>query len=42
MTIFSYRKLSETRKIRKIIRGREKEVMAEAEFLEQYLKDILY
>ncbi len=42
MSISSYRKMSETRRIRKIIHSREKEVMAEAEFLEKYLKDILY
>lgn len=41
MSISAYRKLSETRKVQKIIRNRETEVMAETEFLEQYFKDIL-
>jgi len=42
MSISSYRKLSETRRVQKIIRNRETEIMAEAEFLKQYFKDILY
>jgi uncharacterized membrane protein YidH (DUF202 family) len=41
LSVVSYRKLSKTRAIQMLIRKRELEVIAEAESLKHYFKDIL-